>query len=91
MFVMYSTADTHWQKLHVLIEQQRQIATGVSVDLSTLSTVEQRRRRVKNLIEYPHLAASFLQKRFLLFLKHVLQRDKKMKLRDHWFRFEWQF
>ena len=42
-FVTYSAADTHWQKLHVLIEQQRHIATGISVDLSTLSMVEQRR------------------------------------------------
>src|SRR2546423_6489493 len=57
----------------------------------TPSTTEQESMRLfsANLNENPAIAAYWFQKRWELFFKHVLQ--KKFKIKDYWWRYEWQF
>jgi len=45
-------------------------------------------RRQRNIIENPHIAAWFFNKRFDIFLKDVL--IPKWDLEDYWYRYEWQ-
>ena len=46
---------------------------------------------MRNLIEYPHIAAEYLHLRFTSFLEKFLKKDRRLKLAHHWFRYEWQF
>ena len=91
-FVTFSAADTHWNELHRLIEQQRAAGTGTQpLNIQSLSEAGRKTRKIKNLIEYPHIAAEYLHKRFIAFLNRVLKKDLRLKLAHHWFRYEWQF
>src|SRR5947199_43293 len=59
--------------------------------VATLSVAEAHRRRVQNLVDYPQIAASYLHERFNIFLKCVLKKNKRLRVKEHWFQFEWQF
>ena len=80
VFFTASAADVQWKDLH------RFMPRTVSAD-----TTEQERIRIfsANLNENPAIAAYWFQKRWELFFKHVLQ--KKFKIKDYWWRYEWQF
>ena len=55
---------------------------------SSLTDQETNRHRRQDLIENPHIAAQFFEKRFKLFLEKVLV--PKWNLKDWWYQFEWQ-
>ena len=81
VFVTASAADVQWKDLH-----HRFMPRKVSPD----STEHDRMRLFStNLNENPAIAAYWFQKRWELFFKHVLQ--KKFKIKDYWWRYEWQF
>lgn len=92
LFFTLSAADTQWSDLHQLIEQYRALALNVPPrDLSALPEAEAKRIRNANLIDYPHIAAHFLEERFRAMLGTVFQDDPEFEAVDHWARFEWQF
>src|SRR6184192_595270 len=78
IFFTFSAADLHWPDLHDLMLQ-----VG-----SSLSDQELNKSRRRNLIDNPHLAAWYFEKRFKLFMEKVL--IPKWNLDDWWYRFEWQ-
>jgi ATP-dependent DNA helicase PIF1 len=91
IFFTLSAADLHWPELHRLIEQQRAIRSGDPVlDINTLDEMAGYNRRIKNLTEFPHIVAAFLNARVELFLK-LIKKIRMFTHMDHWYRFEWQF
>ena len=82
VFVTASAADMHWIDLH---------GHGLMPRTAPPNSTEQERIRLfsTNLNENPAIAAYWFQKRWELFFKHVLQ--KKFKIKDYWWRYEWQF
>ena len=90
--VTFSAADTHWITFHDLIEQRRGQFSGYPiVHIQSLPEREAQLRRNQNLQQYPQLAAEFLYHRFTTFLDKVIYKDQQIKVKQHWFRFEWQF
>lgn len=79
LFFTFSAADVQWPDLH------RHMPHPVSSDAT-----EQERAKIhnQNLNENPGIAAYWFQKRFDIFFKTVIA--KKFKLKEHWFRYEWQ-
>lgn len=91
-FVTFSAADTHWVDFHTLIERKKaSLYSHPMVNLRSLPEREAIIRRNTNLPCYPQLASEFLYHRFKIFLEKVAYKHQLMKVRDHWFRFEWQF
>jgi hypothetical protein len=91
IFFTLSAADTHWPDLHRLIEEARAQSTGGPLlDISTLEPEAAQRRRVDNLITFPHICAAFLHHRFRLFLD-VVKKIPGLEYVDYWCRYEWQF
>jgi ATP-dependent DNA helicase PIF1 len=91
LFFTLSAADTHWPELHRIIEEARAVSTsGPPLDFSTLDPEAARRRRVDNVINYPHICAAFLHSRVRLFLD-IVQKIPGLKFVDYWCRYEWQF
>ena len=91
LFFTLSAADAHWPDLHRLIEEARAQQTGGPLlDIGTLDPGAAQRRRVDNLINYPHICASFLHYRFKLFLD-VAKTIPSLQYVDFWCRYEWQF
>ena len=78
VFFTFSAADLHWPELHDLMPQEDRSLTDRELD----------KWRRQNLINNPHLAAWFFEKRFKLFMEKVL--ILKWNLVDWWYRFEWQ-
>ena len=78
VFFTFSAADLHWPDLHKLMPHGE----------DSLVSQEPSNYRQQDLIENPHIAAWFFEKRFKLFLENVLV--PKWNLEDWWFRFEWQ-
>lgn len=78
VFFTFSAADLHWPELHDLMPQEDR----------SLTDRELGKWRRQNLINNPHLAAWFFEKRFKLFMEKVL--ILKWNLVDWWYRFEWQ-
>src|SRR5437016_3883810 len=76
IFFTFSSADLHWPELHKLMP---------SIESSE---VENTNHRHKNLVENPHTAAWFFDKRFEIFFNDVL--IKQWNLEDWWYRYEWQ-
>src|SRR5687767_8586757 len=77
IFFTFSAADFHWPELNKLMPDNGIIGSGSD------STERQR-----NIIENPHIAAWFFNKRFDIFLKDVL--IPQWDLEDYWYRYEWQ-
>jgi hypothetical protein len=78
VFFTFSAADLHWPELHKLMPDEG-------------NTGEERisaRQRQQNLVDNPHIAAWFFDKRFKCFLEDVL--IPQWDLEDYWYRFEWQ-
>ena len=74
IFFTFSSADLHWPELHKLMP---------SIESSE---VENTNHRHKNLVENPHTAAWFFDKRFEIFFNDVL--IKQWNLEDWWYRYE---
>ena len=72
IFFTFSAADFHWPELHKLMEQEGESA----------------KVRQKNIIDNPHIATWFFNKRFEHFFKDVL--IKRWELENWWYQFEWQ-
>ena len=91
-FATFSAADTHWVDFHRIVEEKKSRLFNIPiVCLENLSEHEAILRRNHNLQNYPQLASEFLFHRFNLFLEEVAYKFQEMKVRDHWFMFEWQF
>ena len=78
IFFTFSAADMHWPDLHNLMPN------GVNTIRETVQEASKRRR--KDLIDNPHIAAWFFEKRFKVFFEKVL--IPKWELSDWWYRFE---
>ena len=79
VFFTFSAADLHWPELHDLMQDgSRNVYTDQ----------DSSKNRRQDLINNPHIAAWFFEKRFKLFLENVL--IPKWNLEDYWYRFEWQ-
>ena len=81
IFFTFSAADLHWPDLHKLMPNGE-----IPVDAD--SDQDRNKRRRQDLIDNPHIAAWFFEKRFKLFLQKVM--IPKWGLEDWWYRFEWQ-
>jgi ATP-dependent DNA helicase PIF1 len=81
IFFTFSAADLHWPELHKLMPRGEH-------SRNPITEPEISKQRRQNLIDNPHIAAWFFEKRFKLFLEKVL--IPKWKLEDWWYRFEWQ-
>lgn len=77
IFFTFSSADLHWPELHDLMPQ-----------VENSEDIEASKIHYKNLVENPHIAAWFFNKRFEIFFNDVLKRQ--WNLEDWWYRFEWQ-
>ena len=80
LFITASAADLQWFDLHAQMPGFERH--------SERTEHEQYRAASDNLTHNPHIAAKYLTCRFELFLKHVI--CKVFKVRDHWYRYEWQ-
>src|SRR5947207_12319546 len=90
IFFTLSAADTHWPDLHRLIEEARAQSTGgPPLAISTLDPEAAQRRRLDNLINFPHICAAFLYHRVRLFL-HVVKKIPGLEYVDYWCRHAWQ-
>ncbi|CAB4412465.1 unnamed protein product [Rhizophagus irregularis] len=81
IFFTFSAADTHWPDLHDLMPNGENPAETETIQ-------EAAKRRRKDLIDNPHIAAWYFEKRFKAFFEKVL--IPKWGLVDWWYRFEWQ-
>ncbi len=78
VFFTFSAADLHWPELHKLMSDE-----GNSGEESNSA-----KQRQQNLVDNPHIAAWFFNKRFKCFFDDVL--TQQWDLEDYWYRFEWQ-
>ena len=78
LFFTFSAADFHWPELHKLMPDD-----GYSDNESISSE-----KRQQNIINNPHVATWFFNKRFDNFFNDVLK--PRWDLEDWWYRFEWQ-
>jgi len=78
IFFTFSAADLHWPELHKLMEDNDH----------NRDEAESAKRRQQNLIDNPHIATWFFNKRFEIFFNDVLV--KQWELGDWWYCFEWQ-
>ena len=74
IFFTFSLANLHWPKLHDLMPIDKVSETESNI-------------RQKNLVNNPHIATWFFNKRFEIFFEEVLK--PKWQLEDWWYRFEW--
>lgn len=65
LFFTFSAADTHWPDLHDLIPNGENPTETETIQEAT-------KRRRKDLIDNPHIAAWYFEKRFKAFFKKVL-------------------
>ena len=77
VFFTFSSADLHWPELHKLMPQ-----------IANPDQDEPMKIRHRNLVENPHIAAWFFNKRFEIFFEDVL--IKQWDLEEYWYRYEWQ-
>ena len=74
MFFTFSAADLHWPDLHKLMPSS--FAEGEIVS------------NYQNIVNNPHIAIWFFNKRFELFFNDILK--WQWNLEDWWYQFEWQ-
>jgi hypothetical protein len=77
IFFTFSAADLHWPELHQLMPSDDQGEEDSSA-----------KQRQQNIINNPHIATWFFNKRFENFFNDVLV--KQWNLEDWWYRFKWQ-
>ncbi len=75
IFFTFSSANLHWPELHDLMPP------------ITEGEMDSARVRYKNLVNNPHIAAWFFNKRFKTFFEDVLK--QKWDLEDWWYQFKW--
>jgi ATP-dependent DNA helicase PIF1 len=80
IFFTFSAADLHWPDLHQLMPGGENHIEEADKNAS--------KRRHKDLINNPHIAAWYFEKRFKIFFEKVM--IPKWNLVDWWYRFEWQ-
>ena len=76
IFFTFSAADLHWPELHKLMPDD-----GNSGEGSTSA-----KQRQQNLVDNPHIAAWFFNRRFECFFHDVLK--QQWNLEDYWYCFE---
>lgn len=81
-FITLSAADLQWSGLH---DHMPQDATAAGLDDNDRET---RCKRRENLNRYPHIAATYLERRVGLFMKHVI--CPLHGVEHYWYRYEWQ-
>ena len=79
-FITFSATDNLWQSLHQHMPRYEEWQAVDELQMVWLS--------VGNLRDNPHIGAYHFQRRMQLFTDMVLR--KKINLREHWQRFEWQ-
>jgi hypothetical protein len=80
LFFTLSAADLQWPDLHRFMPSEIPVPEG---DNATA-----RRQRRLALERNPHIAASYLDQRVQLFMKHVM--GAIFDIKDFWYRYEWQ-
>ncbi|EED14664.1 conserved hypothetical protein [Talaromyces stipitatus ATCC 10500] len=80
LFLTLSAADLHWDDLMKLMPRYQEWQQGTSSERIKISR--------ENLRENPHIVANWFHIRFAAFRKELL--DKKFKVKDYWYRYEWQ-
>src|SRR4051794_34370653 len=75
VFFTFSAADLHWPELHKLMS-------------SSGSSAEETVNNHQNIVDNPHIANWFFNKRFEIFFNDVLK--LQWGLEDWWYKFEWQ-
>jgi ATP-dependent DNA helicase PIF1 len=80
LFFTLSAADLQWADLHRHMPSEVEVTAG--------DDAAAKRQRRLALQRNPHIAASYLDIRFQLFFKHVLQ--PLFAVVDWWYRYEWQ-
>lgn len=73
LFFTLSAADTKWPELHSLMPVP-----------SHSRSLNEHRMKVENVIQYPHIVATFMHHRFNIFREEVIQ--KYLKAKDFWYR-----
>lgn len=89
VFATNSHADTHCPYLHRFIIAGAQIAAGSERDpfAEGLASGERYKRRLANVVAYPHLTAQFFHLKTELFFEHI---GEALGCEAHWCRYEWQ-
>ena len=89
VFATNSHADTHCPYLHRFIKQGAQIPEGDARDpfAPDLTLSEGYKRRLANIVAYPHLTAQFFHLKTELFFEHI---GESLGCEAHWCRYEWQ-
>lgn len=80
VFITLSAADHQWDNL------MRQLPNYKEWRMST--TAQRQYIVQENLQKNPHIVAGWLDLRFRLFKKHML--DPHLQVADHWYRYKWQ-
>ena len=75
IFFTFSAADLQWPELHKLMPSSGDAEASA-------------KRHHQNIVDNPHIAVWFFNKRFEIFFNDVLK--KQWDLEDWWYRFEWQ-
>ncbi|EED13560.1 hypothetical protein TSTA_098170 [Talaromyces stipitatus ATCC 10500] len=80
LFLTLSAADLHWDDLMWHMPRYQEWLQGTASERIQISR--------QNLRDTPHIVANWFHIRFATFRKEIL--DKKFKVVDHWYRYEWQ-
>src|SRR5437773_2635891 len=78
IFFTFSAADLHWPDLHKLMPRST----------NAVDELELAKKRQQNIMDNPHIATWFFDKRFKTFLSDVLV--PTWDIEDYWYRYEWQ-
>ncbi len=79
-FITLSAADFQWPGLHRHMPKECDVPDG--------DEKAEKRQRRKALNSNPHIAATYLDKRVQLFMKHVI--GPLLGVKHYWYRYEWQ-
>jgi hypothetical protein len=90
VFATNSHADTHCPYLHAFIVAWANIEPGSSTDpfAAGLSKDRRYKRRLANLVAYPHLAATFFHHKTEAYIEHICVGI--LGATAYWNRYEWQ-
>ena len=89
VFATNSHADTHCPYLHRFIKSGARIPEGDVRDpfAPNLTLSQCYKRRLANIVAYPHLTAQFFHLKTELFFEHI---GESLGCEAHWCRYEWQ-
>jgi ATP-dependent DNA helicase PIF1 len=74
LFFTLSAADTKWPDLHNVMPKN-----------AHSRRLNEHRKKIENVIQYPHLVAMYMHQRFQIFEEEVIK--KYLKAKDIWYRF----